>query len=130
MRTLIYIYVVGYALAVIWTIFDNLKEKEPWWDIASDLILLPLGFIGMLLYLFDVDDPSWIRSMWKGVTILIIVGQLISNVLHRHLVFSGKTELDPKTISQWTILFADLTSILLLAPMVALNILYAFFPTP
>lgn len=130
MRTLIYIYVVGYAVVVTWAAFDSFKEKEPWWDIASDLILLPLGFIGMLLYLFNVDEPSWIRSMWKGVTVLIIVGQLTTNVLHRNRVLSGKTELKPEQISQWTILAADLTAIVLMGPMVALNILYAFFPTP
>jgi hypothetical protein len=82
----------------------------------------------MLLYLFNVDEPSWIRSLWKGVTVLIIVGQLITNVLHRHLVLSGKTELKPEQISQWAILAADLTAIVLIGPMVALNILYAFFP--
>jgi hypothetical protein len=128
LKTLIYIYVAGYALVVVWGVVDGFKEREPWWDIASDLILLPLGFIGMLLYLFDVDDTSWVRSMWKGVTVAIIVGQLITNLLHRRRVLSGKTELKPEQISQWTILAADLTAIVLLGPMVALNVIYAFVP--
>lgn len=127
-KTLIYLYVAGYALVVVWGINDSFKEKEPWWDTASDLILLPLGFVGMLLYLFNVDEPSWIRSVWKGVTVMIITGQLITNLLHRRRVLSGKTELKPQEISQWTILAADLTAIVLPAPMVALNVIYAFFP--
>ena len=126
MKILVYIYVAGYAVIGTWAVIGGFKDKEPWWDIASDLILIPLGFIGMLLYLFNVDEPSWIRSMWKGVSVAIILGQLITNVLHRHLLLSGKTEIKPEQISQWTILAGDLTAVVVLGPMAALNILYAF----
>ena len=103
-----------------------MKEREPWWDVAADAILLPLGGIGMLFYLITVNDPS-IKSIWKVISIVVIAGQLFSNVFSRHLTLAGKTDLNPEKISQWAILGADLTAIVLLAPMFALNILFAFW---
>jgi len=121
----IYIYAGIYALFSIWTIFDDLKHKEPWWDQASDLILLPLGGIGMLLFLFGINDPL-LQSAWKIIAVLIVAGQLMTNVVARHLTFMGKTELNPRRISQWSILGADLFTIMLLAPMFVLNVMLAF----
>ena len=125
MRTLIYIYAVGYAIFTVWAIVTDFTEKQPWWDIASDLILLPLGAAGILLYLFGVDEPA-IKSIWKVVTVVIIIGQLFSNFGARHLVLSGQTEIETEDISQWAILFSDLAIVVVLAPMALLNILYAF----
>lgn len=125
LRTLIYIYEGAYLLFLVWTILDDVKEKEPWWDVASDVILLPLGGIGIFLFLFDVSDPS-IKVAWKAISILIVAGQIIENVISRHLTLAGKTVLRPEEISQWRILMSDLTTIILLAPMFALNLIFAF----
>jgi hypothetical protein len=101
------------------------KEREPWWDVAADVILLPLGAIGILLFLFSVNDPS-IKSTWRVISIMVVAGQLFTNVFSRHLTLAGKTDLNPERASQLTILGADLTVIVLLAPMFALNMLFAF----
>ena len=125
MRTLIYIYAAGYAIFAVWAIVTDFTEKQPWWDIVSDLILLPLGGAGILLYLFGVNDPL-IKSSWKVVTVVIIIGQIFSNFGARHLVLSGQTEIDTEDISQWAILVSDLVIVIVLAPMALLNAFYAF----
>ena len=125
MKTLIYIYAVIYVVFAALTIASAIKEKAPWWDLASDAILLPLGAIGILLYLFQVDYPL-LKFVWKVVSVLIVAGQLFSNLHSRRLTLTGKGDLDPKKISQSAILAADLTAVVFLAPMCALNILFAF----
>ena len=107
------------------TIASDVKDKELWWDIASSAILLPLGGIGIVLYVLGVNDAS-LKSTWKVISILIVAGQLLTNVVSRHLMLSGERDLDPEKISQWAILVADLFTVMLLAPMFVLNILFAF----
>lgn len=102
-----------------------MKEKEPWWDVGADVILLPLGIMGILLFLFGVNDPS-IKSTWKVISVLIAAGQLFTNVFGRYLTLAGKTDLSPERLSQWAILGTDLTVVVLLAPMFVLNVLFAF----
>lgn len=125
LKILIYIYAGIYFLFSAWTITSDVKDKEPWWDIAASVVLLPLGGIGILLFVFDVNQPA-IKSTWKVVSILVVGGQLFGNVVSRHLTLTGKGDLDPERISQWAILGADLVVVLLLAPMFALNIQFAF----
>ena len=122
---LIYIYIGIYVLFSVWTIIGDVKDKEPWWDVVSDVILLPLGGLGILLFLLDANEPI-VKSAWKVVAILIVAGQLFTNIFTRHLTLTGKTELDPEKISQWVILGADLTLVVLLAPMFAMNLVFAF----
>jgi len=124
-KALTYIYTVIYLLFSAWTIASVVKERDPWWDKAADIILLPLGVIGILLFLFGVSDPS-IKSTWRVISILIVAGQLFTNVFSRHLILAGKTDLSPERVSQWAILGADLAVIALLVPMFALNMLFAF----
>jgi len=124
-KALTYIYTVIYLLFSAWTIASVVKERDPWWDKAADIILLPLGVIGILLFLFGVSDPS-IKSTWRVISILIVAGQLFTNVFSRHLILAGKTDLNPERVSQWAILGADLAVIALLVPMFALNMLFAF----
>jgi hypothetical protein len=109
----------------VWAIVTDFTEKQPWWDAVSDLILLPLGGVGIVLYLFGVEEPI-VKSIWKVVTVVIIVGQLFSNIGARHLVLSGQTEVDTEDISQWGILFSDLAIVIVLAPMALINVFYAF----
>ena len=125
MKILTYIYAAAYAVFVVWVIIDNAKSQEPWWDVTSDAVLLPLGGIGMVLFFLSVES-SFISSTWKVVAILIVAGQLLTNVVYRRLILSGKSDLNVERISQWAILAADLTSIILLAPMFAMNFMYAF----
>lgn len=125
LNILIYIYTGFYFLFSAWTIASDVKDKEPWWDVAAGVVLLPLGGIGILLFVFSVSDPS-IKSTWKVISILVVAGLLFTNVFSRYLTLVGKTDLNPERISQWAILFADTVAVLFLAPMFALNILFAF----
>lgn len=125
LNILIYIYTGIYFLFSTWTIASDVKEKGPWWDIAASVVLLPLGGIGILLFVFSVNDPS-LKSAWKVISILVVVGQLSTNVVSRYLTLAGETDLDPKGISQWALLGADLVAVFFLAPMFVLNILFAF----
>ncbi len=116
---------VVYALFLVWTIIDGVKGKEPWWDVTTDFILLPLGGIGMFLFLFSVADPS-LKSAWKVISILIVAGQITVNVIARHRLLAGKTDFDPEGLSEWGILFTDLITVVLLAPMFVMNVMFAF----
>ena len=125
LKLLIYIYCILYFLVSAWTITSDVKEKEPWWEIAGGVVLLPLGGIGILLFLFGVNHPA-IKSTWKVISILVVAGQILVNLVSRYLTLSGKTNLDSEKISQWAILGADLAAVLFFAPMFALNLLFAF----
>ena len=125
LKILLYSYLVLYSLFLIWTLVEAFQAEEPWWDVASDVILLPLGGVGMVLFVVSVETPI-IKSAWKVFSIAIIVGQLITLLVSRHRTLSGQDDIDPKTISQWTILGADLTTVVFMAPMVFLNLKYAF----
>jgi hypothetical protein len=125
LSVLIYIYTGFYLLFSVSTIATDIKDKEPWWDIAASVVLLPLGAVGIFLFLFGVNDPS-IKSIWKVVSVVVVVGEVITNVISRRLTLAGKTSLDPEKISQWAILGADLIAVVVLVPMFALNLLFAF----
>ena len=122
---LICIYTGLYFLFSAWTIVTDVKDREPWWDIAASAIFLPLGGVGILLYTFQVSDPG-IKSTWKVVGPLLVAGLLFANLVSRQLALSGKSDLDPEEISQGTILGADLMVVVLLGPMFVLNILFGF----
>lgn len=125
LKILLYMYVAVYAWFLVWTIIDGVRGKEPWWDVTADLILLPLGGIGMFLFLNSVANPS-LKSAWKVISILMVIGQIIVNVIARHRMLAGKTDFDPEGLSEWGILFTDLISVLLLAPMLVMNVMFAF----
>lgn len=110
---------------LVWTIVEAIQGNEPWWDVASDVLLLPLGGVGMVLFITGVDAPI-IKSIWKVVSVAIIVGQVITVMASRHRTLSGKDDIDSKKISQWHILAADLFTIIFMVPMGFLNLKYAF----
>ena len=125
MRIAIYVYIGFYLLFIAWVIARDIKDKDPRWDIACDALLLPLGFAGMLLFQLEVTNPS-IKSLWRVVCVLIIAGQLFTNIFSRYLTLQGATELEPEDIPQWAILASDLTVIIVLLPMFIMNALFAF----
>lgn len=79
----------------------------------------------MVLFITGVDAPI-IKSIWKVVSVAIIVGQVITVMASRHRTLSGKDDIDSKKISQWHILAADLFTIIFMVPMGFLNLKYAF----
>jgi arginine exporter protein ArgO len=125
MKTATYIYIGFYLLFAAWVIASEIKDKDPLWDTASDIILLSLGFIGMMFFQFEVTAPT-IKLLWKGVSILIIIGQIFLNLYTRHQTLSGETELELKEMPKWAVMAADWTVIIALLPMFVLNIWFAY----
>jgi len=125
MKTATYIYIVFYLLFAAWVIVSEIKDKDPLWDTVSDIVLLSLGFIGMMFFQFEVTVPV-IKLLWKGVSVLIIVGQIFLNLYTRHLTLRGEAELEPKEIPKWAVVAADWTVIIALLPMFVLNVWFAY----
>jgi len=88
-------------------------------------MLLPLGGVGILLFLFRVNDPL-LKFSWKIIAIVIVAGQIMSNVIARHLTLHGQTDRSLGRVSQLAILGADLVTVLCVAPMLVLNLIFAF----
>jgi hypothetical protein len=119
MRVALAIYAGGYIIAITVTIVANLKSKAPLWDSASDVILLPLGLVGMILYGFGVANHD-VKLVWKLLAPLIIVGQVATNLLGRYLTKKRSvTERD----AVW---FSDVFTVILLLPMFMINFAFAF----
>jgi hypothetical protein len=119
MRVALAIYAGGYIVAITVTIVTNLKSKAPLWDTASDVILLPLGLIGIILYGSGVANHD-LKLVWRLLAPLIIVGQVAANLLGRYLIKKrGVTERD----AVW---FADAVTVILLLPMFMTNLAFAF----
>ena len=53
-----------YSIVAIITIVDDLRSENPRWDTASDVVLLPLGLVGIILYRLGVPDPD-LRATWR-----------------------------------------------------------------
>ena len=100
MQTALYIYIFCYLLFSIWVVASDIKDKAPYWEILSGSLLLLLGFLGMLFYAVGITEP-FIRTVWKGVSVLIILGQIILNIYTRHLTLKGKKKIDVGEISQF-----------------------------
>jgi hypothetical protein len=119
MRVALAIYAGGYIIAITVTIVANLKSKAPLWDSASDVILLPLGLVGMILYGFCVANHD-LKLVWKLLAPLIIVGQVATNILGRYPTKKRSfTERD----AVW---FSDVFTVILLLPMFMINFAFAF----
>ena len=125
MRAATYIYIGLYVLSAAWVIASDIKAKDPLWDTAADAFLLPLGFLGMLLFQMEVTNPP-VKALWKVASVLIVAGQVFTNVFSRHLTLKGGAGPDPRDIPQWAILASDLAVIVVLLPMFIMNGLFAF----
>jgi hypothetical protein len=120
MKTVLVVYAAFYSFVAIVTIVDDLRSGKSVWDTSSDLILLPLGLLGILLYRFDVSNVD-VKSAWKIVAPTIVAGQIATNLIGRFLMKKrvGAEHGD-------AVLFSDVVSPLLLVPMFLANLAFAF----
>lgn len=119
MKTFVAIYAAIYALAAVATIIDDFRAKHPWWDVSVDVISLPLGLAGLLLYL-GLFGNSAVRELWKIATALIVISQTVSTFIIR------KRRLHAEVVRGYMRWATDTAVCLLLIPMFLLNALYAF----
>lgn len=125
MRIAIYLYMVFYLCFAASILRDDFKSSAPLWEMVSDLILLPLGFAGMAFYQFGVGAPL-LKTIWMGVSVLLLVGHFASDLYSSHQVRKGETDIDPKELSKAALIAADITSIITVLPSIALNFLFAY----
>jgi len=121
MRIALFGYVVVYALAISVAILDDLKSKKAFWDTASDVVLLPLGFVGLFLYGCEAANPI-LKSVWKLVAPLIVIGQLVANLVGRYHYLTKKRAITQRD----EVAFADIFTVVLLLPMFIANLAFAF----
>lgn len=119
MRVALGIYAVVYVTAIAVTIVADIRSKDPFWEIASDAVLLPLGLVGIILYGIDVSNPN-IKLAWRLLAPLIVVGQVSTNLFGR---YRNKERIVTERHAVW---FADFFTVMLLLPMFITNLAFAF----
>lgn len=121
MRIALIGYAVVYGLAISVTILDDLKSKRSLWDTASDVVLLPLGWVGILLCHFGVANPRHQIDMEGGCPSHCRWadrgGASCSSPLPPRE--GANTGRDGRS-------FADVFTFLLLVPMFMINLAFAF----
>lgn len=112
-----------YALA--WTaalVIDPGSEDDARWEKPLDILLLTIGFVGMALFLSEVDHPS-IRFAWKFVAPLLIGSQLW---LFLRYMRSRREFLADLEVSEGELGWVELGAHAMLLPSLGINLAYAF----
>jgi hypothetical protein len=120
MKTALTIYAAIYVIAASMTVLDDIKSNKSRLETLSDVILLPLGLVGILLYWFALPSPD-IKAVWKVAAPVIVIGQIATNLFGRYLTTNrmGKEHHD-------AVGFTDIVTTLILAPMFLTNLAFAF----
>ena len=119
MRIALASYAGVYLVVITVTIVANLKSKAPPWDTASDVILLPLGLVGIILYCSGVANHE-LKFVWRLLAPLIIVGQVATNLLGRYLTRKRSV------VERDAVWFSDAFTVIFLLPMFIINLTFAF----
>ncbi|HEY2392800.1 MAG TPA: hypothetical protein VGK22_16615 [Candidatus Angelobacter sp.] len=115
------IYTVVYVVVSTVTIVADLKSRRSLWETGSDVFFLPLGLAGIVLYGFGAANPG-LKLMWRMLAPLIVVGQVATNLLGRTRFLTHKRS----NAGRDAIWVADIVTIILLLPMFATNLIFAF----
>ncbi|HEY2963194.1 MAG TPA: hypothetical protein VGJ37_12300 [Pyrinomonadaceae bacterium] len=127
MRAILYCYIAAYLLFAMWGLIEDVRYKEPWWSIVTDLLLSALALAGMILYAFDIRSATLV-STWKVVSGVLVIGQVGSNIYDRHRIIAGQDpSVDAARITRRSIILSDLFTYALIAPALILNLVYAYF---
>jgi hypothetical protein len=112
------------ALKVAYALLVPAREKknDPWWETSIDLLLLVLALAGMVFLFIDLQAPI-VKSFWKPLSIAILVGQLYLNLRGRVAFLRFPRDADIRLAH---VRAADLSTLALVAPSSALNLVYAF----
>lgn len=127
MRFLMLAYMAVYALAAIASLVAQTfvlppSQRDPLWETVTEVVLLGAGFLGMLFYSSGIADPQ-IVSGWKVVAPSLLVGQvgLFVRYLRRRPRVLEQREVTPREA-----VWVEIASLLLLAPSLGINLVYAY----
>ncbi len=127
MRTVLIIYIAGYALVVggmlliyVFVIPRDDKKGDHWWTTPLDVLLAVLMFIGMLLLAIS-NDSTTLKTAWKVLAPTMVAIQLFVNIQARVVhMRATRDRSDVRTRA------GDLAMLLFVSPALALNLVYAF----
>lgn len=114
------IYALLYAAMAVISVFYDFRSRTPLWDKAADLVLLPLGFAGILFYGLNSVD---LKPLWMFFAPLIVVGLSATAIFSRLRTIKQLGDGERAAVA-----VADVVTVLLLVPMFWINLAYAFSP--
>jgi hypothetical protein len=129
MKTLLLVYMGVYAVVVVAaTLLETLvvpaAERDPFWETLLDVVLLGAGFVGMVLFFREVEDPQ-VRLLWRFVAPSLVLGQ--SWLFVRHL--RSRAQMITDSEQEWTerhMAWTEAGFLALLLPSLGINLSFAF----
>jgi hypothetical protein len=120
MKLALSIYALLYAALTTLTVMDDFRAKKSLVEKLCDSLLMPLGLVGIVLFIYPVQQMQ-IKMLWRFIAPVVVIGPGILNVCMRYRIISrDKIATDER-------IFSDVVTIILLAPMFAANIVFAYF---
>src|SRR4051794_4372755 len=120
MKTALGVYAAVYTVAAIVTIWDDPRSGHSAWDTAMDIVLMPLGLIGLLLFLNGVSNPE-VKWLWKFAAPIVVAGLIVNSLRGRY-----RTKKKLGAQYRGAALFSDVVTTMLLVPMFIVNLVFAF----
>jgi uncharacterized membrane-anchored protein len=128
LRYLLIGYIVAYvimaiAMFVLYRLAvpaEDKKNDEPW-HMPLDIALFAAGLAGMLFLYLDVQ-AHWLEIAWCPVSLALVVIQVWGNLKDRLEYYRSSESTGDRNARA----FSDIVTLLLLAPSLALNLIYAF----
>ena len=126
MKTLLLAYAIVYALAFVFlylaeTVVIPAPERQPLWETLLDLALITTGFVGMVLYLREADQP---RIIWRVVAPVLVVAQAWMFV--RYLRERPKLLAEAPEMGEREAAWLELAADILMVPSLMINMAYAY----
>jgi hypothetical protein len=123
-RIALYGYTVIYVLFALWVVVEGLKDRDPLWKPIIDAVLFVLGLLGIVFYLANFRSEPLVLT-WRIVSVALVMAHIIVNLYDRHRILSGKDS-DISRPSELAILATDLFTVVMMAPAIIVNLLYAY----
>jgi hypothetical protein len=97
------------------------KKGDKPWETRLDLILVFVGFVGMLFLLTNLKTGA-VKALWRPVSIALAATHLYLNLKGRlDILRSDETKPEDREVG-----YADILTVMFLVPSICLNIYYAF----
>ena len=127
MRIILYLYTTLYFVFAVWVVHSGFTHRDPLWKIVSDGFLFLISLFGLLFYMLAVRTHT-IVVVWRVVSLVILVGQVGANLYDRQLVMARQdSSINTGRIPKWSVMTADVLTVVMILPAIALNIVFAYF---